>query len=116
VFRGRTAAEWLDVLRAAGVPSSAVNDVAGALADPQAVARGAVVEHEHPTFGTVRTIASPLRVGEEEPPAVRAPFRGEHTFEVLAELCGYGRERIVELHEDGVFGDVELTVPATERR
>lgn len=107
VFRTRTAVEWLDVLRAAGVPSSSVNDVAGALTDPQTVARGAVVEHEHPNLGTVRTIASPLRVGAEERPLARAPFRGEHTFEVLAELCGYGRERIVELHGDGVFGDIE---------
>lgn len=116
VFRARTAAEWLDLLRAARVPSSPVNDVPDALADRQTVSRGAVVEHEHPSLGTVRTIASPLRVGGGERPVVRAPFRGEHTFEVLAGLCGYGREQIVELHGDGVLGDVELQVPATERR
>jgi crotonobetainyl-CoA:carnitine CoA-transferase CaiB-like acyl-CoA transferase len=116
VFRSRGAAEWLEVLAAAGIPSSAVNDVGGALADPQTVARGAIVEHEHPAFGTVRTIASPLRVGAEEKPVARAPFRGEQTFEVLEELCGYGRDRIVELHGDGVFGDVELPVAATDRR
>jgi crotonobetainyl-CoA:carnitine CoA-transferase CaiB-like acyl-CoA transferase len=116
VFRSRGAAEWLEVLAAAGIPSSAVNDVEDALADPQTVARGAIVEHEHPVFGTVRTIASPLRVGEEEKPVARAPFRGEQTLEVLEELCGYGRDRIVELHGDGVFGDVELPVAATDRR
>jgi crotonobetainyl-CoA:carnitine CoA-transferase CaiB-like acyl-CoA transferase len=111
-FRSRTSEEWLDVLGAAGVPSSAVNDVAGALVDPQAEARGDVVEHEHPRLGTVRTIASPLRVGPERKPPQRGPFRGEHTADVLIRICGYTPERVRELHEAGAFGDVELEVPA----
>jgi crotonobetainyl-CoA:carnitine CoA-transferase CaiB-like acyl-CoA transferase len=109
IFRGRSSAEWLDALGAAGVPSSSVNDVAGALTDPQAEARRDVVEYEHRRFGTVRTIATPLRVGEEEKPLGRAPFRGEQTAELLVDLCGYSPERVAALHEAGVFGDVELT-------
>ncbi len=105
-FRSRTSVEWLEALGAAGVPSSAVNDVAGALADPQTVARGDLVEHEHPRFGTVRTVASPLRVADGERPVRRAPFRGEHTAAVLADVCGYDAERISRLRDDGVFGDV----------
>jgi crotonobetainyl-CoA:carnitine CoA-transferase CaiB-like acyl-CoA transferase len=112
IFRTRTSGDWLDLLGVAGVPSSAVNDVASALAEPQAVARAAVVEHDHPRFGTVRTIATPLRVGEEEKAVSRAPFRGEHTAEVLVELCGYSTQRVAELHQDGLFGDVQLRVPA----
>ena len=103
-FAARTSAEWLELLGSAGIPSSAINDVAGALADPQTEARGAVVEHEHPAFGRVRTVATPLRVGEGESPVRRAPFRGEHTDEVLAGLCGYDRARIEELRAAGTFG------------
>jgi len=62
-FAARPTAGWLEALAAAGIPSAPVNDVAAALADPQALARGSVVEAEHEHFGTVRTIASPLRVG-----------------------------------------------------
>jgi crotonobetainyl-CoA:carnitine CoA-transferase CaiB-like acyl-CoA transferase len=104
VFRTRTSDEWLGRLRAAGVPSGPVNDVASALSDPQAKARGAVVEYEHPHLGTVRQVATPLRLSGEPAPVRRAPFRGEHTEQVLANLCGYTPEQIHELREVGAFG------------
>jgi len=103
-FAGRTSAVWLEALDAAGVPSSAVNDVAEALLDPQAEARGTVVEIEHPSLGTVRTIGTPLRVGDEPQPLRRAPFRGEDTAEVLMTVCGYSRDRIDALAGSGVLG------------
>jgi hypothetical protein len=40
-----------------------------------------------------------------------APARGEHTEEVLVELCGYSAERVRKLGDAGVFGD--LTKGAT---
>jgi crotonobetainyl-CoA:carnitine CoA-transferase CaiB-like acyl-CoA transferase len=86
-----------------------VNDVAGALEDPQAVAREAVVETQHDVFGTVRTIASPLRVGDERREPSRAPRRGEDTARLLEELCGYTRERLDELASAGAFGPSPLT-------
>ncbi len=53
VFAGRTSAAWVDALSAAGIPCGVVNDVAGALEDPQTIARGMVHEYEHPQLGTV---------------------------------------------------------------
>ena len=75
-FRGRASAEWLELLREAGVPCSPVQDV------PAAVAEARLVEYEHPTLGTVRQVASPLRLSDAVPPVARAPFRGEHDGEV----------------------------------
>ena len=103
-FAERGSADWLARLAEAGVPSAPVNDVASALEDPQAQARGSIVETDHPALGTVRQIASPLRLGDE-PPLERAPFRGEHTESVLGTVCGYSRERIDELAAAGVFGN-----------
>ena len=100
----RTSAEWLAIFAAAGVPSAPVNDVATALEDPQARAREDVVELEHPALGTVRQVASPLRLSGAERPLGRGPFRGEHTEQVLVELCGYEPERVRELAAAGVFG------------
>jgi crotonobetainyl-CoA:carnitine CoA-transferase CaiB-like acyl-CoA transferase len=100
----RTSAEWLAIFAAAGVPSAPVNDVATALEDPQARAREDVVEFEHPDLGTVRQVASPLRLSGGERPPGRGPFRGEQTEEVLVELCGYEPERVRELAAAGVFG------------
>ena len=115
IFQSRPSAEWLEILAGAGVPSAPVNDVPAALADPQAEARGDVVELEHPRLGTVREIATPLRVGEEEKPLRRGPFRGEHTEEVLVSLCGYTRERVRALAETGVFGEVAETEADLDR-
>ncbi len=113
-FRAGTVDEWVVALVAAGVPASRINSVEEALEDPQTAARQAVVEHDHPTLGRVRSIRTPLRLAEGETslerPAVRGPLRGEHTEAVLAELCGYSTERIRELDAAGVFGE---RAPAT---
>lgn len=109
LFARRTVAGWLDLLVPAGIPAARVNTVLQALDDPQTVARDDVVEHEHPTLGRVRTLRTALRVSAGERPPARGPFRGEHTEEVLTELCGYSRERIGGLAAAGVFGEVEVT-------
>ncbi len=103
-FADRGTEEWRATLSAAGVPNARVNDVAQALAEPQVEARGGIVEIEHPRLGTVRQVATPLRVGGEEKPTRRAPFRGEHTERVLADLCGYSSERVRALAEAGALG------------
>ena len=98
VFRDRTSEQWLEVLGRAGVPCSPVNDVSVALEEAR------VVEYEHSRLGTVRQVASPLRLSGPEPPARPGPARGEHTEQVLVEVCGYEPERIRALAGSGVFG------------
>jgi crotonobetainyl-CoA:carnitine CoA-transferase CaiB-like acyl-CoA transferase len=97
VFVSETSEHWLGLLRAAGVPCGPVNSVAQALADPHTVARGMVVETEHPHFGTVRQVASPLRVGSPERRHRRGPRRDEDADYVLRELLGYGTSHIEQL-------------------
>lgn len=97
VFAKDTTEYWVKLLVEADVPAAPVNDVAAALSDVQSVARGDVVEVEHPTLGAVKQVATPLRVGEEIPPPRRAPRLGEHTVSVLGEICDYSPERIEQL-------------------
>jgi crotonobetainyl-CoA:carnitine CoA-transferase CaiB-like acyl-CoA transferase len=92
--------EWVEALREAGVPCAPVNSVEQALADPQVVAREAIVGYEHPVLGEVRQVASPLRLSGAPSPTRRAPLRGEHTESVLRELCGYDDEAIERLREE----------------
>ena len=99
-----TTATWVERLTAAGVPCGPVSDIAGAFADPQAEARHAVVETDHPTLGTVRQVASPVRVGPPPPEHRRGPRRGEDNAEILAGIIGYDTARIGELTEAGAFG------------
>jgi crotonobetainyl-CoA:carnitine CoA-transferase CaiB-like acyl-CoA transferase len=104
MFRQRTTAEWLASLNAAGVPAGAVNDVAGAFADPQVAARETLVDVEHPRLGSVRHIASPLRVDPQPAPIRNAPARGEHTREVLRDVLGYDDQRVTAVTATGAFG------------
>ena len=104
-LRERTSSEWLRALAEADVPSAAVNDVEAALRDPQVQARASVIEIEHERLGPVRQIATPLRLSGEAPRVRRAPFRGEHTAQVLVELCGYDAARLDALTAAGVLGD-----------
>ena len=99
VFASRPALEWLNLLRAAGVPCGPVNTVSEALADEHTVARGMIVETEHPRFGTVRQVRSPVRVGVEEPEYRRAPSRNEDADYVFAQLLGYDKIRLEQLKE-----------------
>jgi crotonobetainyl-CoA:carnitine CoA-transferase CaiB-like acyl-CoA transferase len=110
IFVSRTAQEWLEVLHAAGVPSGPVNSVSQALADAHTVARGMVVETEHPEFGTVRQVRSPVRVGDGVVEYRCAPRRNEDADYVFSELLGYDSTRIEMLGaasvQDAAFTEV----------
>jgi len=102
-FAARTTDEWLDRLRGR-VPCAPVNDVRQALADPQVLARDMIVEVEHPDFGTLKEVRSPVRTeGEIRHPA-RAPRLGEHTDQILREVLSYSDSTIARLRHAGVIG------------
>jgi crotonobetainyl-CoA:carnitine CoA-transferase CaiB-like acyl-CoA transferase len=104
IFATRTVAEWMEPLRAAAIPSAPINDVASAMSEPHTLARDLIVETEHPRYGTVRQVASPVRVGSQPPAYRRAPLRNEDADHVLAGILGYDAERIASLDGDGAFG------------
>ena len=103
-FLGKTRDEWFDVLRDANISVGKVYDLDEALSDPQALARGMVVELEAPGVpgGRVKQPGIPFQLSET-PGAVRYPgsVTGQHTAEVLAAL-GYDPARIAELKAKGV--------------
>jgi crotonobetainyl-CoA:carnitine CoA-transferase CaiB-like acyl-CoA transferase len=90
----RTAAEWIEVLVAAGVPCAPVNDVAAAMDDPQTAARGMVIETDHPRWGSVRQVASPVKVGRPRDSHRRAPSLDEDRESILRDVLGWDEERI----------------------
>jgi crotonobetainyl-CoA:carnitine CoA-transferase CaiB-like acyl-CoA transferase len=106
VFLSRPVAHWLGLLGPAGVPSGPINDVAQAMAEPHTRARGLLVETDHPHFGTVTQVASPVRFGDQAPSYRRAPFRNEHFTEVVSGLLGHDPDRIAELAAAGAFGEL----------
>jgi formyl-CoA transferase len=89
ILRAHPRRHWVAVLAAAGVPCGEIRGVGEACEAPQLVARGMVLEAEHPSAGRVRSIASPARFDGRPPPAPAPPPRlGEHTAEVLGDWLG----------------------------
>ena len=97
----RPCGHWLALFDASEIPCGSINDYARVFADPQVVARGMVVDTEHPTLGHLRTLGSPIKMSAT-PPVVsrRAPLLGEHTDEVLAE-AGLTAAEIAALRQSG---------------
>jgi crotonobetainyl-CoA:carnitine CoA-transferase CaiB-like acyl-CoA transferase len=103
IFRGKKSADWLAALEAAGVPAGPVLNVAQMHADPQALARQMIVQTEHPTAGTVKTIGLPVKFSDT-PGGIRspAPLLGQHTHEVLA-AHGFSPEDIATMIQAGAI-------------
>jgi crotonobetainyl-CoA:carnitine CoA-transferase CaiB-like acyl-CoA transferase len=100
----RTVREWLTVLGAATVPCAPVNDVAQAMAEEHTIARDLIVTTEHPRFGTVKQVSSPVRVGQPPREHRRAPKLGEDTDHLLTAILDYDEAHLARLADQGAFG------------
>jgi len=58
---------------------------------------------EHPEFGTLREVRSPIRTAGEVRAPARAPRLGEHTDAILSDILGYGETTIARLRAQGVI-------------
>jgi crotonobetainyl-CoA:carnitine CoA-transferase CaiB-like acyl-CoA transferase len=92
---------WVERLLAVGVPATPVLDLAEALADPQAVARGMVATVDDPVAGPIRTVASPF--GAAARPPGPAPTLGGDTDAVLREALGLDGPGLAALEAAGAI-------------
>jgi formyl-CoA transferase len=97
IIRGKTAAEWIAALNAAGVPSGPIYTMDQVFADAQVKHLAMTRTVPHAALGEVEVIGQPIELSRT-PWSIRgaAPEPGEHTDAVLAEL-GYHAEEIAAL-------------------
>lgn len=112
ILATRTVEEWVDALSAAAIPCGPVNTVAEALNDPQVEARHMILEAEHPVYGRVKTIASPVKVGNATAVPIRAPQRGEHTEAIVRELARLDPAALKQARAEGAFGRAAIWTDA----
>jgi crotonobetainyl-CoA:carnitine CoA-transferase CaiB-like acyl-CoA transferase len=95
---------WVDRLEALKIGCGPINKLSEVFADPQVVARGAVVEMPHASGEVVKMIANPVRLSET-PPTYRLPppLLGEHTEAVLRERLMLDDAAVKALREKGVI-------------
>ena len=101
-FATKSTREWLGLLRG-HVPCAPVNSVREALEDAQVLAREMVVEIDHPVFGRMRQVASPIKTEGAITAPAPAPRLGEHTDTLLQDVLGYGAATIERLRTTGVI-------------
>jgi len=90
-------------LDAAGVPAAPVARIDEVLADPQTLARGMVVEQDHPLLGKIKLPNLPFRFSDcDTSPRGPAPLLGQHNREIAGEL-GYPEAEIDAMVSDGVL-------------
>jgi crotonobetainyl-CoA:carnitine CoA-transferase CaiB-like acyl-CoA transferase len=107
-FRTQSASHWLSALEEVGVPCGPVNDMLQALSDPQTIAREMVVEVEHSSLGSVKTLGLPIKFSET-PGKVRtgAPRYGEHT-DVILSTYGFDAGEIAALRNEGAVATASV--------
>ncbi|SDI18125.1 CaiB/BaiF CoA transferase family protein [Bradyrhizobium lablabi] len=107
LIRQRSSEDWVPLLTENGVPCAAINSIADMLNHEHTVARGIVLDYQHPELGALKTIAQPIVFnGAKRTPGSPPPRHGQSTQEVLTflgysqgEIDSFARSRVIELAE-----------------
>ncbi|MFC2058943.1 CaiB/BaiF CoA transferase family protein [Chloroflexota bacterium] len=101
----KTFTEWEEILKQMGAPNiSHVNRLSDLLSDPQVLANEYIVQWDHPILGDTKWVSYPAQF-RDTPASLRtpAPECGQHTEEVLLEICGYTWDDIVAFRDQKVI-------------
>ncbi len=102
-FAARKFADWSERLTRHEIPYSLVSEVDDVANDEQLEAIGMFRDLDHPRYGRLRTVDSPVFVhGEDKVAPQAAPELGEHTGDLLREL-GLDASEISSLARAGVI-------------
>jgi crotonobetainyl-CoA:carnitine CoA-transferase CaiB-like acyl-CoA transferase len=105
IFRTRTVAAWLELLRLADLPAAPVNHFDKAFAEPPVAEREMIVEYDHPDVGKVRVPGNPIKMsGVTGTISTPAPRLGEHTDALLSRMLALSVEQIDALRRQGAIG------------
>lgn len=101
VFLAKPLADWLPLIKP--FPASPIQAPVHVIDDPQIAANDFFLPYDHPNYGPMRIIASPVNLSQT-PATIRspAPEVSQHTEEILLEE-GYEWDEITALKEQGVI-------------
>lgn len=101
VFLSRPLAEWRPLIRE--FPASPNQSLVDIIDDPQALANDFFLPFDHPNYGPMKIMASPVNLSKT-PATIRspAPEFSQHTEEILLDE-GYEWDEIVEFKDQGII-------------
>jgi crotonobetainyl-CoA:carnitine CoA-transferase CaiB-like acyl-CoA transferase len=99
----RSVAEVLSTLDRADVPSAKIQTIDDVVNDPQIIARGMLVEQDHPVAGKIRLPNVPFKFsGFDATIREPAPLLGQHNREIALSL-GFTAKQIDDMEHDTVL-------------
>jgi len=98
----RTKHDVMKLMGDAGVPCGATLDTGEVLTDPHLREREMIVDVDYPTRGIYQTVGSPIKLSDSPVTVQRPPLLGEHSEQVLGELCGMDADEVKRLRNSGV--------------
>ena len=103
-FAEKPLSEWKGRLDRDGLVWAPLRAYAEVIQDPQVLENEFIVDLEHPHAGPVKMVGLPVHLSKT-PGKVRmpAPDLGQHTEEILTEICGYSWEEVTELKAQEVI-------------
>lgn len=104
IFKKHDRSYWLKILMENEVPCAPVNELSEILNDPQTIHREMVLEIEHPKLGFIKQLGIPIKYMHTKLEIKTSPpTLGQHTEEILTEILGYRKEKIMDLKMKGVI-------------
>ena len=104
ITRTRRIDDWTLIMERAGVPCGPINTLERVFADPHVKARGLRVDIPHAQYGSVPSVANPIRLSKTPLHYQQAPPQlGEHNELVLQGLLGLSQEEVRRLQEAGIL-------------
>jgi formyl-CoA transferase len=93
--------EVMDILNPLNVPCGPILSMKELAEEPSLRATGTVVEVDHPQRGKYLTVGNPIKLSDSPSDVQRSPLLGEHTNEILRDVCGFGDEEIEAFKDEG---------------
>jgi len=102
-FKKKNSKDWLKKLESAGIPAAPIYKPEDSLSDEHLIARGMIIELEHPVIGAFKMLGNPMNFSSTPVTYRRpAPMLGEHNQEILNEL-GYLKKDIENFKSEKII-------------
>ncbi|MDR3520623.1 MAG: CaiB/BaiF CoA-transferase family protein [Acidocella sp.] len=104
IMQTRSTAQWISQLEPASVPCGPINQLPELDTHAQVAARGIFKTIAHPSGGTMRSVASPMRFSRSATQDdIAPPTLGQHTREILTTQLGASEAELAQWQQDGII-------------
>lgn len=103
----RTKLEVMETCNPLNIPVGPILSMKEIIEDEGLYKTGTLVKVDHPERGEYTSVGSPIKLSDSPVEVTRSPLLGEHTYEILSDVLGYGGADLERLIDSGAVGEVK---------